>query len=138
MLTILAGGPLLAGGASREVQRLCGDRLYFYDAIAPIVEAESIDWERCFRASRYDKGKATPEAEGDYVGRGVHEAARIVELAGADEILASAETVESTRHAVDGSPARAVTLRGMPERVELVMVNPPPTPPAGSDALARL
>lgn len=64
---ILCGGPLVAGGAARAVRRLCGGSLYFYDAIAPIVEAESIDWEHCFRASRYDKGKATPEAEGDYV-----------------------------------------------------------------------
>ncbi len=65
--TILCGGPLLAGGAARQVRALCGDRLYFYDAIAPIVEAESIDWDRCFRASRYDKGKSSPESEGDYI-----------------------------------------------------------------------
>jgi methylenetetrahydrofolate--tRNA-(uracil-5-)-methyltransferase len=62
---ILAGGPLVDGGAARQVRRLCGDRLYFYDAIAPIVEADSLDWERCFRASRYHDGE--PGAEGDYI-----------------------------------------------------------------------
>jgi methylenetetrahydrofolate--tRNA-(uracil-5-)-methyltransferase len=66
--TILAGGPLVGGGVERELRRLCGDRFYFYDAIAPIVDAESIDWARAFRASRWGKG-ATVEAggEGDYV-----------------------------------------------------------------------
>jgi methylenetetrahydrofolate--tRNA-(uracil-5-)-methyltransferase len=59
---ILAGGPLLEGGAARALRRLCGDRLYFYDAIAPIVEADSIDYDRCFRASRYHQGE-----EGDYL-----------------------------------------------------------------------
>jgi methylenetetrahydrofolate--tRNA-(uracil-5-)-methyltransferase len=41
---------------------LGGDRLYFYDAIAPIVEAESIDWEHAFRASRWNG-----EDDADYV-----------------------------------------------------------------------
>lgn len=59
---VLAGGPLLAGGAARTLQRLCGDKLYFYDAIAPIVEADSIDSEHCFLASRYQK-----EPAGDYL-----------------------------------------------------------------------
>jgi class 3 adenylate cyclase len=77
------------------------------------------------------------EAEGDYVGRGVHEAARITELAGADEILASTNTVGSTHPAVSGSASREVTLRGMPETVELVMVNPSPTPGAAHCAATR-
>ncbi|MDW8283783.1 MAG: methylenetetrahydrofolate--tRNA-(uracil(54)-C(5))-methyltransferase (FADH(2)-oxidizing) TrmFO [Myxococcales bacterium] len=63
---ILAGGPLLAGGAAHELQRLCGERLYFYDAIAPIVDADSIDWSCCFRASRHDRSGGDG-AEGDYV-----------------------------------------------------------------------
>lgn len=64
--TLLCGGPLVAGGAAAQVRRLCGDRLYFYDAIAPIVDAETIDWGYCFRASRYDRG-LQEGAEGDYV-----------------------------------------------------------------------
>ena len=59
---ILAGGPLVEGGAARQLRSLCGDRLYFYDAIAPIVEADSIDYDRCFRGSRYHQGE-----EGDYL-----------------------------------------------------------------------
>jgi methylenetetrahydrofolate--tRNA-(uracil-5-)-methyltransferase len=58
---ILAGGPLVGGGVQRELRKLAGDRFYFYDAIAPIVDAESIDWSRAFKASRYQTG------EGDYV-----------------------------------------------------------------------
>ena len=64
-LCILAGGPLVDGGAARQVRQLCGDRLYFYDAIAPIVEAETLDPERCFRASRYHDSDAGDE--GDYI-----------------------------------------------------------------------
>ena len=60
---IVAGGPLISGGLGRELRALAGDRFYFYDAIAPIVEADSIDWDRAFFGSRYDKGSV----EGDYV-----------------------------------------------------------------------
>jgi len=55
-VTILASGPLTAGPLAEELARLTGDTLYFYDAIAPIVEAESIDFERAWRGSRYGKG----------------------------------------------------------------------------------
>src|SRR5262245_20229870 len=52
--TIVATGPLTGGGLARTVLGLLGgDRLYFYDAIAPIVDAETIDWERAFRAARW-------------------------------------------------------------------------------------
>ncbi len=53
---ILAGGPLVGGGVERQLRALCGDRFYFYDAIAPIVDAESIDWDHAFYGSRYGKG----------------------------------------------------------------------------------
>ena len=58
---ILAGGPLVGGGVQRELRALAGDRFYFYDAIAPIVDGDTIDWDHAFRASRYKTG------EGDYV-----------------------------------------------------------------------
>ncbi len=65
---ILAGGPLVGGGVERELRRLCGSRFYFYDAIAPIVDAESIDWSHAFRGSRWGKGNASDEQQGgDYV-----------------------------------------------------------------------
>jgi methylenetetrahydrofolate--tRNA-(uracil-5-)-methyltransferase len=56
-LTILATGPLTSPALGDEFNRLIGPRnLYFYDAIAPIVTAESIDMRVAFRASRYGKG----------------------------------------------------------------------------------
>ncbi len=54
---IIATGPLTSPALSAHLQQLLGEEyLYFYDAIAPIVTAESIDPEITFRASRYDKG----------------------------------------------------------------------------------
>jgi methylenetetrahydrofolate--tRNA-(uracil-5-)-methyltransferase len=56
-MTILATGPLTSEALSREIQRLTGDhRLFFYDAISPIVTSDSIDFEKAFKASRYQKG----------------------------------------------------------------------------------
>ena len=56
---ILASGPLSSEALSAELARLTGnEHLYFYDAIAPIVEADSIDDNIAWRASRYDKGGA--------------------------------------------------------------------------------
>ena len=55
---IIASGPLTEGELAIEIDRLTGGgAFYFYDAAAPIVTAESIDFERAFRASRYDKGE---------------------------------------------------------------------------------
>ena len=55
--TILATGPLTEGPLADDLARWAGgEDLYFYDAIAPIVEADSIDFEKAFRASRYGKG----------------------------------------------------------------------------------
>jgi len=56
-ITIIAAGPLCSDALAAEIVRLTGDgQLYFYDAIAPIVAADSIDYEVAFRAARYDKG----------------------------------------------------------------------------------
>ncbi|SHI90804.1 methylenetetrahydrofolate--tRNA-(uracil-5-)-methyltransferase [Malonomonas rubra DSM 5091] len=56
---ILASGPLTSDALSDELAKLTGsEHLYFYDAIAPIVEADSIDYSIAWRASRYDKGGA--------------------------------------------------------------------------------
>jgi methylenetetrahydrofolate--tRNA-(uracil-5-)-methyltransferase len=58
-ITIIATGPLTSDSLSREIARLSGsEHLYFYDSISPIVEAESIDMQRVYLASRYDKGTA--------------------------------------------------------------------------------
>ncbi len=55
--TILASGPLTSDPLSTELADLTGsEHLYFYDAIAPIVEVDSINFNIAWRASRYDKG----------------------------------------------------------------------------------
>jgi methylenetetrahydrofolate--tRNA-(uracil-5-)-methyltransferase len=56
---IVATGPLTAPELAADIQARCGgaERLYFYDAIAPIVDAESIDTTVAFAASRYGKGE---------------------------------------------------------------------------------
>ena len=56
-ITIIAAGPLCSDALAAEIIRLTGDdQLYFYDAIAPIVAADSIDSTVAFRAARYNKG----------------------------------------------------------------------------------
>ena len=57
--TVIATGPLTSEKLFENIKKLTGDDdLYFYDAAAPIVTAESINYEKAFWASRYDKGDA--------------------------------------------------------------------------------
>ena len=54
---VIATGPLTAGGLADDLAAAVGaEHLAYYDAIAPIISADSIDFDRAFRASRYDKG----------------------------------------------------------------------------------
>lgn len=54
---IIASGPLTSASLSAEIARLTGnEHLYFYDAIAPIIEADSIDMSIAWKASRYGRG----------------------------------------------------------------------------------
>jgi methylenetetrahydrofolate--tRNA-(uracil-5-)-methyltransferase len=56
-ITIIATGPLTSESLSREIQRVTGSRhLFFYDAISPIVTADSINYQHAFKSSRYGKG----------------------------------------------------------------------------------
>jgi len=56
-VSIVATGPLTSDGLTNEIMKLTGDdQLYFYDAIAPIVAADSIDQSVAFKAARYGKG----------------------------------------------------------------------------------
>lgn len=69
--TVLATGPLTSEALTARLQEVLGsDYLYFYDAIAPIVDAESLDMSKLFWASRYDKGGAdylnAPMSQGEY------------------------------------------------------------------------
>jgi len=55
--TIIATGPLTSDALTWEIMKLTGDdQMYFYDAIAPIVAADSVDQAIAFRAARYGKG----------------------------------------------------------------------------------
>ena len=59
-LTIITTGPLTSDSLAQEITQILGSSyLYFYDAIAPIIEADSINMDKVFWASRYDKG--TPD-----------------------------------------------------------------------------
>ncbi len=63
--TIIATGPLTSDALARRIAELTGEEyLYFYDALAPIVRADTIDMSICFRASRYGRGE---QEEGDYI-----------------------------------------------------------------------
>lgn len=64
-LGVLASGPLTSPALAQALADLTGeDHLYFFDALSPIVEVDSIDLGLAFRASRYDRGQT---AGGDYV-----------------------------------------------------------------------
>src|SRR5215831_8275422 len=55
-IVIVASGPLTSASLSQAIREFCGsEHLYFYDAISPIVDAETIDSSRIYRASRYGK-----------------------------------------------------------------------------------
>jgi methylenetetrahydrofolate--tRNA-(uracil-5-)-methyltransferase len=56
-ITIIATGPLTSEALSQEIQKVTGARhLFFYDAISPIVTADSINFDHAFKSSRYGKG----------------------------------------------------------------------------------
>jgi methylenetetrahydrofolate--tRNA-(uracil-5-)-methyltransferase len=62
---IIASGPLTSEALASQIEAFVGQEyLYFYDALSPIVNADSLNMERAFRASRYDRGEAP---DGDYI-----------------------------------------------------------------------
>jgi methylenetetrahydrofolate--tRNA-(uracil-5-)-methyltransferase len=64
-LVIVASGPLTSDSLASAIQRFTGVKgLYFYDAVAPILTADSIDMSLAFRGSRYGQGDLQ---EGDYI-----------------------------------------------------------------------
>jgi len=73
-VTVIASGPLTSDALAAEIARLAGaDHLYFWDAIAPIVTVDSIDFNIAFRASRYARSNGqrasapADDADGDYI-----------------------------------------------------------------------
>ncbi len=58
--TIIAAGPLCSDALADSISKLTGeDSLHFFDAAAPIVEKDSIDFDKAYFKSRYDKGEAS-------------------------------------------------------------------------------
>jgi methylenetetrahydrofolate--tRNA-(uracil-5-)-methyltransferase len=56
-ITVVATGPLTADALAAAIARFVGDDyLHFYDAVSPVIEADTIDFDRTFKASRYGKG----------------------------------------------------------------------------------
>ncbi len=85
---IIATGPLTSPALATEIAALAGEEyLYFYDAVSPIVEVDSIDMEVAFRASRYGRGE---QEEGDYINCPLTEP----EYTAFVQALASAEQIE--------------------------------------------
>jgi methylenetetrahydrofolate--tRNA-(uracil-5-)-methyltransferase len=84
---VIASGPLTSAELACSIQTFTGiDHLFFYDAIAPVVSADSIDMEIAFRASRFGQGE---QAEGDYINCPLDEAqyqTLVTDLKGAERI----------------------------------------------------
>ncbi len=70
-ITVIASGPLTSEALSQKIaEKYAKDSLHFFDAVAPIVDASTIDMNKAFYASRYGKGEACyincPMTEGEY------------------------------------------------------------------------
>ena len=70
-ITVIASGPLTSDALSEKIaEKYAKDSLHFYDAVAPIVDASTIDMDKAFFASRYGKGEACyincPMTEAEY------------------------------------------------------------------------
>jgi len=113
---IIATGPLTSRALTAAIQQITGQHhLYFYDAMAPIVVANSIDMTVAFRQSRYDRESELGGDEGDYINCPLNqeEYARFVqavldapktELKGADK--------EMERYFEGCMPIEALAVRG--------------------------
>jgi methylenetetrahydrofolate--tRNA-(uracil-5-)-methyltransferase len=87
-VAIVATGPLTSEPLAESLREFVGqNHLYFYDAVSPVIEADSIDFTKAFRASRYGKGGDDylncPLTEEEY--RAFHEALRGAESASVHE-----------------------------------------------------
>ncbi len=71
-ICIIASGPLTSDALAAEIAKLSGSEyLYFWDALAPIINEDSLDYSLAFRASRYGKhGDGTVTAPGENLGEG--------------------------------------------------------------------
>lgn len=108
-MTIIATGPLTSDALAQSISRMLGKSsyLYFYDAIAPIVEADSIDMNKAFWASRYDKG--TPDYLNCPLSREEYQRFREALLAGGK---VAARPFEDMRHFEGCLPIEILAARG--------------------------
>jgi len=65
--TIIATGPLTDGKLYQTLWDMCGQYLNFFDAVSPIVSKESLDFDHCFLADRYDKTEDNKIENGSYI-----------------------------------------------------------------------
>lgn len=67
--TIIASGPLTSDNLAKSIAKLIGNdvNLHFYDAVAPIISGDSLDYDKLFYATRYDKG-----TQSDYLNCGMN------------------------------------------------------------------
>lgn len=107
-ITVVATGPLTGDALAQDLANVVGqDQLAYYDAIAPVVLAESINWDRVFMASRYDKGDA------DYVNCPLDEdqyKAFVAEIIAAEKV--EAHTFEKVKYFEGCLPLEVMAERG--------------------------
>lgn len=108
VLTIIATGPLTSDALAQEIAPILDSSyLYFYDAIAPIVEADSINMDKVFWASRYDKG--TPDYLNCPLNKAEYEHFRQELLAGEK---VAAKSFEEVHHFESCLPIEVLASRG--------------------------
>lgn len=108
-IVVVASGPLTSDALADSLSQLTGERLYFYDAIAPIVAADSLDMSRVFAASRYGKGDGD-----DYLNCPLNEAeylAFVAELVAAEKV--PARDFEKVVHFEGCMPVETMAERGV-------------------------
>ena len=119
---IFATGPLTTEPLSQEIARLCNGvgRLHFYDAIAPVIDAESIDMNKAFVADRWQKG----EDGGDYLNLPMNkeEYERFIEAVGSAEKM-PLHDFEDTKYFESCLPIEVMVERG-PETLRFGPMKP--------------
>ena len=107
-MTVIATGPLTSDALAQEIAGMLGSSyLYFYDAIAPIVEADSINMDKVYWASRYDKG--TPDYLNCPLSQDQYKRFR-QELLEGDKV--AAKEFEEVRHFEGCLPVEVLAARG--------------------------
>ena len=123
---IIATGPLTSSALTARIQALTGQQhLYFYDAMAPIIEAESIDMAIAFRQSRYDRESELGGDEGDYINCPFNkeEYERFVEaVVSAPKIELKSADAELERYFEGCMPIEVLAGRGMDALLSLIHI----------------